>query len=49
MEFDGVWILKSIERLLAEISSKKKVCVQLQENYIKFILKRQFENENVHE
>ena len=49
MEYDSVWILKEIEPLLSEIRSKKKVFVQLREKYIKFILKRQYENETVHE
>ena len=32
MEFDGLWLLKVLEPLLAEMRSKKNVCVQLREN-----------------
>ena len=38
-----------LEPLLAEIRSKKNVCVQLREKYLKFILTKQYENEPVHD
>ena len=48
-KFDGVWLLNIIEPLLAEIRSKKKICAQLIEKYLKFMLTHKYDNETVHD
>lgn len=43
-----IWLLQTLEPILSEVRSTKNLCIQVRDEYIKFILEKN-DNETVHD